>query len=144
MLKYSCRVECGDYHFGALTASGELFTFGGYSNGALGLGVENTRLSPALRGTMDRSVTVPSRVSFLDPARPNASSQPDEYCFNLAMAGWASGALCVNLADGVDDDDPQGDVRTSLAKGKEREKVGVIIMMLLVYFGMLLYQNTAG
>lgn len=71
------------------------------------------------------------------------ASQPDEYCFNLAMAGWASGALCVNLKDGVDDeDDPEGDVRTSLStKGKEREKVGAMLVMLLVYFGLLFYQS---
>lgn len=139
-----CRVECGDYHFGALTAAGELYTFGGYSNGALGLGVENTRLEPALRGTLDRSVAIPSRVSFLDPSRPTAASQPDEYCFNLAMAGWASGALCVNLNEGVDDDDPEGDVRSFTAKGKEREKVGLLILMMLVYFGMLFYQSVGG
>lgn len=91
---------------------------------------------------MDRSISVPSKVSFLDPSRANAASQPDEYCFNLAMAGWASGALCVNLKDGVDDDDdPEGDVRTSLTKGKEREKVGAMLVMLLVYFGLLFYQS---
>lgn len=94
---------------------------------------------------MDRSVTVPSKVSFLDPSRLNAASQPDEYCFNLAMAGWASGALCVNLNEGVDDDDDAAvDVRDSTAKGKEREKVGVMMLMLLVYFGMLFYQGVAG
>ncbi|KAK9898276.1 RCC1/BLIP-II [Cystobasidium minutum MCA 4210] len=138
------RVECGDYHFGALTASGELYTFGSYSNGALGLGPENNRLEPSMRGTMDRNITIPSKVSFLDPARANASSQPDEYCFNLAMAGWASGALCVNLQDGVDDDDdPANDVRMSLnkGKGKESQKVGAMIVMLLVYFGLLFYQS---
>lgn len=57
------------------------------------------------------------------------------------MAGWASGALCVNLNDNADDEDSDGDVRQSLAKGKEREKVGAIIAMLLVYFGLLLYQG---
>lgn len=89
-------------------------------------------------------MNVPSKVSFLDPNRLKSSNQPDEYCFNLAMAGWASGALCVNLTDGVDDEDPEGDVRSTIAKGKEREKVGFIVVVLLVYFGMLFFQNAAG
>lgn len=116
------RVECGDYHFGALTASGELYTFGGYSNGALGLGIENSRLEPPLRGPIDRTVRIPSRVSFLEPSRADVISKPDEFCFNLAMAGWASGALCVNLNDEVDEEGPEGDVRSFAGKGKEREK----------------------
>jgi hypothetical protein len=139
---YNDRVECGDYHFGALTASGELLAFGGYSNGALGLGLDNNRLDPSVRRNVDRSVPVPSRVCFLDPDRPNASSTPDEYCFNLAMAGWASGALCVNLQDSADaDEDERADVRVVAAKGKQREKVGVMLGSLLAYFAMLFYQS---
>lgn len=110
------RVECGDYHFGALTASGELYTFGAYSNGALGHGQDNVRLPLHLR-TPNNSLDTPCRVYFdrHDTGEASASSsgvQPggadDEYCFNIAMAGWASSALTVRLHEsGTADDAPE-------------------------------------
>lgn len=94
----SCRVECGDYHFGALSSSGRLYTFGEYSNGALGHGRDNIRLPEDLRSPR-RSLAQPYKVEFFDPLRSRAATS-EEYCFNVAMAGWASSALTVDLTEG--------------------------------------------
>lgn len=105
-------VECGDYHFGALTSSGELYTFGGFSNGALGHGVDNERLSVEQQGP-SRAVEIPSRVTFVDPFRPDLEPKSQEYCFNFAMAGWQSSALTVDLraGEGLDEDDDYDEKR---------------------------------
>ena len=84
------RVECGDYHYGALTGDGKVLTFGQYSNGALGHGESNDRLPQATRGN-GLAVQEPAEVQFFDPLQSHQRS--DEYCFNIAMAGWHSAAL---------------------------------------------------
>lgn len=100
------RVECGDYHYGALTSTGRLFTFGQFSNGALGHGPNNSRLTNPLLSSPTGAVEVPSMVHFHnlldDPeGTVNADDVESEYCFNIALAGWASGALTVSLHDNV-------------------------------------------
>lgn len=139
-------MECGDYHFGALTANGELLTFGSYSNGALGLGLDNNRLDAEARRGQTREVTIPQKVAFLDPQLlQQNSAKEDEFCFNISMAGWTSGALCVNLSQDVDDEDEAFASVTSVFKGKGRalgdEKVRPLFALLLIYALLLSYQS---
>lgn len=108
-------MESGDYHYGALTSSGELLTFGEYSNGALGHGFDNTRL-PEVSRTANRSLAAPTKVEFNDPF--NSKSEVNEYCFNIAMAGWASSALTVDLREGQGFEEAErAEAKTSGASG---------------------------
>lgn len=111
----SFRVECGDYHYGALTSQGKLLTFGAYSKGALGHGHDNIRLQSTPQGYQPRpdgSLSSPREVDFYDPL-DKRGKRSEEFVFNTAFAGWASSALTVSLDD--DDEDEQ--------EGEE-EKVG--------------------
>ncbi|KIM90238.1 hypothetical protein PILCRDRAFT_811954 [Piloderma croceum F 1598] len=105
-------VVLGDYHFGALTAAGKLFTWGQYSNGALGLG-DPTDIEPGQPGgflTQDHrqmalnrgrgdppNVTVPTEVRF-------EKKRKQMFCFAAAAAGWHMGALVIDLEMTADDD----------------------------------------
>lgn len=104
-------VVLGDYHFGALTASGSLLTWGGYSKGALGLGdpakipigqpggfaTESQRRVAVDRGHgTPPDVTVPTAVSF---------GKKKRFCFAAAAAGWQMGALVIDLDEKETDDE---------------------------------------
>ena len=104
-------VILGDYHFGALTSSGKLLTWGQYSKGALGLGdpVQLPVGSPggfADERSRDRArtmghgfppnVTVPSEVRFDHGLK--AEGKVERYCFAAAASGWHTGALVIDLA----------------------------------------------
>jgi len=100
-------VVIGDYHNAALTAEGKLFTWGNYSNGALGLG-DPARLPPGAPGgfanlqayqtamTRQRGtppdVTRPAEVRFDHEGRVNKG-----FCFAVTAAGWHTGALVIDL-----------------------------------------------
>ncbi|KAI9356137.1 regulator of chromosome condensation 1/beta-lactamase-inhibitor protein II [Pilaira anomala] len=74
-----CKVSFGDYHFGAVTNHGELFTWGNYSSGALGHG-EDTR---------EGNQPVPKLVE----------SMKDKFVFAIGFGGWQSSALAIEAHD---------------------------------------------
>jgi len=102
-------VVLGDYHRGALTATGKLYTWGQYSRGALGLGdpgkieagkpggfaSEEHRIAACARRRRPTPPTVetPTEVRF-DHGRKKPK---DRFCFAAAAAGWHMGALVIDL-----------------------------------------------
>jgi hypothetical protein len=103
-------IVLGDYHYGALTADGQLLTWGQYSHGALGLGMPTELplgtpggyLSEAQLGQSRRSqwgpltppvVTSPFAVHFNHGQNPGGR----RFCFAATAAGWHTGALVVCL-----------------------------------------------
>ncbi|KAG9103248.1 hypothetical protein FRC06_011629 [Ceratobasidium sp. 370] len=100
-------VVLGDYHYCALTANGELFSWGKYSNGALGLGhprpargsgmqARFAMLPPLLhqppQPSQRQDADVPTRISF-----DHEDGVRDRYVFAVAAAGWHCGALVIDL-----------------------------------------------
>lgn len=73
-------VVLGDYHFAALTADGKLYTWGSYSDGALGLG---------RKGLREGRVTSPTQVKF--------DKGQESFCFAVADSGHHTGALLLNI-----------------------------------------------
>ncbi|KAI0832117.1 RCC1/BLIP-II [Trametes gibbosa] len=112
-------VVLGDYHYGALTSTGTLLTWGAFSKGALGLGdpthvtlgepggyanAEQLRESVHVRFGVSRpppDVRVPTEVRF----DYEQGRKREKYCFGAAAAGWHTGALVIDL----DPDDESGD-----------------------------------
>jgi len=100
-------VVVGDNHFGALTSSGKLLTWGSYSNGALGLG-DPGKLpvgSPGgytneeqvqARSPWPPDVTVPSEVRFDHGLE--AEGGVERYCFAVAAGLMHTAALVIDLA----------------------------------------------
>jgi SCF-associated factor 1 len=101
-------VVIGDYHYGALTSTGKLYTWGQYSKGALGLGdptkieagkpggyFEERHRREALSGRRPPppGVTVPTEVRF----DHGSKKQRDMFCFGITAAGWHMGALVMDL-----------------------------------------------
>ena len=110
-------VVSGDSHFGALTSSGKLLTWGKYSRGALGLG--DPRMLPA--GSPGGYVKEEQRVRHRDHGPPPGVTVPTEvrfdhrskakgrvrrYCFAAAANGYNTAALVVDFAE--DEDPPEG------------------------------------
>ncbi|KAG0709314.1 regulator of chromosome condensation 1/beta-lactamase-inhibitor protein II [Suillus ampliporus] len=101
-------VVLGDYHYGALTSTGKLLTWGGYSRGALGLGdpgilppgqpggyrtEERKRAAVANGGPFPPDVSEPAEVSF-----GHGEAQREKmFCFAVTAAGWHMGALVIDL-----------------------------------------------
>lgn len=101
-------VVLGDYHFGALTSTGKLLTWGEYSRGALGLGdpgklssgqpggyrtEAHKRAAVANGGPYPPGISEPAEVSF-----GHEEAQKDKmFCFAVAAAGWHMGALVIDL-----------------------------------------------
>lgn len=104
-------VVIGDYHNAALTANGKLFTWGAYSNGALGLG-DPLKLEPGTPGGFSNSrdlqraqerrrigpaalppVNIPTEVRF----DHNSKTKRDRFCFAATASGWHTGALVIDL-----------------------------------------------
>ena len=124
-------VVLGDYHFGALTSTGKLLTWGPYSKGALGLG-DPGELSVGSPGgfaneeSRDRArngrfqtppeVTVPSEVRFDYGLK--AKGKVERYCFAAYASGWHTGALVIDLAG---DEVPPEDLEQHLKKAKVRD-----------------------
>jgi SCF-associated factor 1 len=103
-------IVLGDYHRGALTADGQLLTWGKYSHGALGLGVPTelplgtpggylaeSQLTQSRRsqwGTLEPpGVVSPSPVHFNHGPNPGGR----RFCFAATAAGWHTGALVLCL-----------------------------------------------
>ena len=111
-------VVLGDYHFGALTSTGKLLTWGSFANGALGLGDPVHDLDVGVPGgfrdkrllDLARSgrfgnngipdVQNPSEVIF-DRAEKRKGGKREHYVFGAAAAGWHTGALVIDLEVGA-------------------------------------------
>jgi SCF-associated factor 1 len=98
-------VVCGYHHFGALTSSGKLLTWGKYSKGALGLGdpgklpaesVGHAKEEYQLHGPPP-DVTVPSEVRFDHGLE--AKGRVERYCFAVTASRHHTTALVVDLAE---------------------------------------------
>ena len=105
----SCVV--GDYHYGALTATGKLLTWGAFSKGALGLGdpVEIPAGQPGGYATQEEKnrafherwglrnsppdVQCPTEVRFVHQER----HKRPKYCLSAAAFGRHMGALVIDL-----------------------------------------------
>jgi SCF-associated factor 1 len=117
-------VVCGASHFGALTSSGKLLTWGQYYMGALGLGdphklpigspggfTEFSILGPS-RSVPD--VTVPSEVRFDHELK--AEGKVERYCFAVAACGYHTAALVVDLTgDEIPPEDLEQHFKTVLS-----------------------------
>jgi len=113
-------VVLGDYHFGALTTTGKLYTWGNYSKGALGLG-DPSDIEPGQPGgflTQDHrqmalnrrrgeppKVSVPTEVRF----DHEENKRKEMFCFAATAAGWHMGALVIDLEKSADNDNGDGD-----------------------------------
>lgn len=101
-------VVLGDYHFGALTSTGKLLTWGQYSCGALGLGDPTTidpgqpggyrtdqhrQLALQRGGPFPPTVTEPTEVRF----DHGEKRRKKRFCFAATSAGWHMGALVIDL-----------------------------------------------
>ena len=108
-------VVSGAYHFGALTSSGKLLTWGGYSYGALGLG-DPTKLPAGSPGgytteeqraearSLPPDVMVPTEVRFDHGLK--AKGRVRGYCLAAAAGIFNTAAFVVDLAE--DEDPPEG------------------------------------
>ena len=77
-------VVLGDWHYGAVTADGQLLTWGAHGNGALGY------------PRKEHKVAVPTEVGFsYGEWWPRA-----RFCIAATAAGWQTGALVVDLEVG--------------------------------------------
>ena len=102
-------IVCGYGHFGALTSSGKLLTWGRCSEGALGLGDPGELPAGSLGGYPKREqgvrapmfeypqdVTVPTEVRFDHGLA--AKGRVERYCFAAAACRWSTAALVIDLA----------------------------------------------
>ena len=101
-------VVLGDYHWGALTAAGKLYTWGGYSSGALGLG-DPTQVprgapggyaSDAQRQQARRLRIIPPVV--VEPTEVRFGTRDgcggrETFVFGATASGWHMGALVIEL-----------------------------------------------
>lgn len=111
-------VVIGDYHYGALTSTGKLLTWGGFSRGALGLGDPTTIEAGKPGGYADEMqrqtarshggpypppVTEPTEVRF----DHGEKRRRERFCFAATAAGWHMGALVIDLEpdDNVDENE---------------------------------------
>ena len=78
-------VAIGEAHYGALTASGRLLTWGEFMEGALGLGPDVGR---------DAAVHVPTEVRFGIDGEGGGQRM---FCFGATSCGWHTGALVIDL-----------------------------------------------
>ena len=112
-------VVVGDDHFGALTSSGKLLTWGEYSGGALGLGGSSGLTPETLRGYTGGEqahappeVTVPTEVRFDHHEQLKGEGRVERYCFAVTAFSNHTAALVVDLAG--DEVLPEGPKRTVL------------------------------
>ena len=103
-------IVLGDYHSGALTADGQMLTWGQYSHGALGLGVPTDLPLGTPGGYLAESQLFQARQSDWGPLEPPRVPSPSpvhfnhgpnpggrRFCFAATAAGWHTGALVVCL-----------------------------------------------
>ncbi|KAG9019201.1 hypothetical protein FRB90_005276 [Tulasnella sp. 427] len=128
-------LKLGDYHKAALTSTGKLYTWGSFSDGALGLG-DPVNLPLGAPGAYDRQedlnaardgrfwnrppeVTVPSAVRFdhliKKDTKEKGKKASKKFVVSVAAAGWHTGALVIDL-DGEAEEENVG------LKGKEMDE----------------------
>ena len=101
-------VVLGDYHYGALTSTGKLFTWGAYSDGALGLGDPASlpigspggyRTEDQQQASISRHRGEPPRVETPTEVRfDHKRKKPkDRFVVSATAAGWQTGALVIDL-----------------------------------------------
>ena len=108
-------IVLGDHHSGALTADGQLLTWGPYCFGALGFGVPSDlplgtpggyssklQLSESRRRSECHWHLEPPRVDSPSPVHFNHGPKPGgrKFCFAATAAGWHTGALVICLEVG--------------------------------------------
>lgn len=98
----------GDYHYGALTSTGKLLTWGDFSRGALGLG-DPTAIEVGQPGgyptdrqrqvASDHGGPFPPRVTEPTEVRFDHHEKRSRrrFCFAATAAGWHTGALAIDL-----------------------------------------------
>ncbi|KAI1796783.1 RCC1/BLIP-II [Ganoderma leucocontextum] len=124
-------VVLGDYHYGALTATGKLITWGQFSKGALGLG-DPMDIEAGQPGGF---ATEAGRLHAVNPRFGLLGSPPDvrvptevrfdhgeerkrlRYCFAAAASGWHTGALVIDLDPDQDEDKTEEHVPGSFPTG---------------------------
>ncbi|KAJ7765433.1 regulator of chromosome condensation 1/beta-lactamase-inhibitor protein II [Mycena maculata] len=111
-------VLVGDWHNAALTSSGKLLTWGGYSAGALGLG-DPTSLPPGTPGAfaterqrldaLERGIGTPLNTDIPTEVRfDHTRKKPKErFCFSACASGWQTGALVIDLQPDADDEESE-------------------------------------
>ena len=112
-------IVVGDHHFGALTSSGKLLTWGGNSKGALGL--EDPSIAESLRGYTGSEqtyappeVTVPMEVRFDRHGQLKSEGRVRRYCFAVAAYANHTAALVVDFAG---DEVPSEDLNQNVLHG---------------------------
>jgi len=125
-------VVSGGGHFGALTSSGKLLTWGKYYSGALGLGdpgelpagspggyAEEEQRAGARARTYHEDppdVRVPTEVRF--DHRLRAEGRVERYCFAVDKGHWHTAALVVDLTG---DEVPPEDLEQDIEEGTEED-----------------------
>jgi len=114
------QVALGDYHYAALTASGEMWTWGQGNNGALGLGLAPGRI---------KTTTVPQRVVFPGDGDEEEGGEKGEkqFIFAITAAGWHTGALV--LGGRKKHRDPSATVQRTSSDNWKSKVPGSITMM---------------
>ncbi|KAJ7115962.1 regulator of chromosome condensation 1/beta-lactamase-inhibitor protein II [Mycena epipterygia] len=127
-------VLVGDWHNAALTSSGKLLTWGGYSAGALGLG-DPTVLPPGTPGAfaterqrldaLERGVGAPPNAEVPTEVRfDHARKTPKErFCFSACASGWQTGALVLDLQPDAEDEESGEE---ELVEEAPRRRIGPI------------------
>ncbi|KZT27926.1 RCC1/BLIP-II protein [Neolentinus lepideus HHB14362 ss-1] len=122
-------VVLGDYHYGALTSTGKLYTWGAYSKGALGLG-DPTDIEPGTAGgfvteqhrmrARDHRFGTPPRVEVPTEVRFDYGKKKkrNTFCFAAAAAGWHMGALVIDLDPQDDEEDVEEAEGSSSRRGQ--------------------------
>ena len=124
-------VVVGEGHFGALTSSGKLLTWGEYYRGALGL--EGPSIAGSLRGHTEEEqtyvppgVTVPTEVRF-DHHEQAKGGGVKRYCFAVAACKSHTAALVVDVAA---DEVPPEDLKQNTLRSVSSSLVRFIILSL--------------
>jgi len=97
-------IAVGDWHSVALTADGQVYTWGEFSSGALGLG-DPANLEPGAPGgyapatNNGRRRGRPAKVETPTKVRFDYGTQGprDRFAFAIAAGGWHTGALAMDL-----------------------------------------------
>jgi len=116
------KIAQGDYHTLALTSSGSLFSWGAYSNGALGLG--HPQMYEGALSAMTRSESPPPTILSYHQIRspPDRVDKPTKvtfrgekdggggkFVFAVAASGWHSACLAVDRSASGEEGQAQAD-----------------------------------
>ncbi|KAF8659867.1 hypothetical protein AX16_001751 [Volvariella volvacea WC 439] len=122
-------VILGDYHKGAVTSDGKLFTWGAFSSGALGLGdpaslplgspggfpiVQNRAHQARRMMRLPEPVETPTEVRF-DHKR---TTKRKKFCIFAAAAGWHTGAVVIDQ-ESDDDNEEESEPVTDVAQSHQ-------------------------